>query len=212
VSAVYLSRREPHSDRRPGRILDIRVDNVFEQFLAARASAERIKLTVYRLGEKLNLQVTPAPRLTGAIGVAQGGVIQAQAVALPGGPQIKINTPQQPFDPANAAPPGLKGVLAGGEVGAGEIEALGMGVEDLAPALALAFNIPKGVKGVIIAEVANQAQAAGLLAGDVIRGINNRRVKSVVDFIKVMNTVGPNQDIVLDIYRQGQRFTVTMKG
>ena len=103
-------------------------------------------------------------------------------------------------------------MLRGGEVGAGEIEALGMGVEDLAPELALAYDIPKGIEGVIIAESANQAKAAGLLAGDVIRAINNRRVKSVVDFIKGMNTASMKEGIVLDIYRQGLRFQVTMRG
>jgi len=175
---------------------------MFQEFLSNKKPGDGVNLTVYRDGKRVNLEVNLA---AGTPGMGIEGVIQGQAVALATGPQ-------QPFDPANAAPPGLKGVLAGGEVGAGEIEALGMGVEDLVPELGLAFNIPKGVKGVIITEVANQAQAAGLLAGDVIRGINNRRVKSIVDFIKVMNTANMQQGITLDIYRQGQRFQVTMKG
>ena len=76
----------------------------------------------------------------------------------------------------------------------------------------MAYNIPRGLKGVIITESANQAQAAGIMTGDVIRGVDNRRVKSVEDFIKVMQRASLKKGIALDIYRQGQRFQVTMKG
>ena len=87
-----------------------------------------------------------------------------------------------------------------------------MGLEDMSPALALTYDIPKGVKGIVITEVAAQAQTAGLQMGDVIGAVNNRRVKSVVDFIKVMRKASLKKEIELDIYRQGQRFQVTMKG
>ncbi len=119
--------------------------------------------------------------------------------------------PAQPFDPENAVPPGLTGILKGGEVGAGEIEALGMGVEELVPELAIAYGIPKEKKGLVIAETGGQAQAAGLLMGDVIEVINNKRVKTIVDFIEVMNKADLQKGISLVVYRQGQRFRVTMK-
>ena len=86
-----------------------------------------------------------------------------------------------------------------------------MGVEELVPELALAYGIPKGVKGLIIAESANQAEAAGLLAGDVIQRINKRRVRTIVDFMKVMRKADLNKGVYLDVYRQGQTFQLKMK-
>ena len=195
----------------------IRVDNrsvkdgdMLETFLNKKKPGDKMKLTIYRDGKKMNLSPTLTIRPTGLQGgprvvfwpEPQGAALQARAVALA----------QQPFDPENVNPPGLTGVLKGGEVGAGEIEALGMGVEDLAPELALAYGIPKGEKGVIITESATQAAAAGLLAGDVIKAINNQRVRNVVDFIKAMSKASLKKGISLDVYRQGQRFNLTMKG
>jgi S1-C subfamily serine protease len=119
----------------------------------------------------------------------------------------------QPFNPENVNPPGLTGVLKGGEVGAGEVEALGMGVEELVPELALAFGIPEGEKGVVITESgAGQAQVAGLLPGDVIKAINNRPVRTIVDYIKAMRTADLKRGISLTVSRQGRRFDLIMKG
>jgi S1-C subfamily serine protease len=86
-----------------------------------------------------------------------------------------------------------------------------MGVEELSPELALAYGVPKGVKGLIVAESATQASAAGLLAGDVIKAINGRRVETIVDFIKVMNKASLRKGLSLDVYRQGQRFNLKIK-
>jgi S1-C subfamily serine protease len=205
----------------------IRADNrsikdeaMLESILNTKKPGDTIKLTIYREGKKINFEPVIGAQPAGLQGAAvfgRGGLypwcppaagIQAQAVALPAQPA----QPTQPFDPENAVPPGLTGILKGGEVGAGEIEALGMGVEELVPELAMAYGIPKGKKGLVIAETGGQAQAAGLLAGDVIEVINNQRVKTIVDFIEVMNKADLQKGISLVVYRQGQRFRVTMKG
>lgn len=171
----------------------VKDDVMLEAFLKKKKPGDEIKLTIYRDGKKLNVR----PILGGSpVG------LRVQTVALPA----------QLFNPENVDPPGLTGPLRGSEVGAGEIEALGMGVENLAPELALAYGIPSGEKGVIIAESAAQAEAAGLLAGDVIKAINYKKIESVTDFIKVMGKADLKRGILLDIYRQGQRFQVTMKG
>ncbi len=191
----------------------IRDHAMLDGFLQAKRPGEEVNLAVYRAGKMINL----TPKLTARpVGLTQSGfldgrppeipqegILQAQAVALPA----------QPFNPENIAPPipGLTGPLTGSEVGAGEIEALGMGVEELVPELALAYGIPKGVKGLIIAESANQAEAAGLLAGDVIQRINKRRVRTIVDFMKVMRKADLNKGVYLDVYRQGQTFQLKMK-
>ena len=160
---------------------------------------DKIKLTIYRDGKKMSLSV----KLSAALWPKRaGGVLQAQAVAA---------RAATPFDPEAVQPPGLTGVLQGSEVGTGEIEALGMGVEELSPELALAYGVPKGVKGLIVAESATQAAAAGLLAGDVIKAIDGQRVETIVDFIKVMNKASLRQGLSLDVYRQGQRFNLKIK-
>ena len=126
---------------------------MFEQFLAAKVPANAMKLTVYRFGDKLTLRILPAPMQAGAMTPAAGGVvIQAQAVAV------------VPATPGAPALPTLKGPLLGGEVEAGELEALGMGIQDISPALIATYNLPDGVKGVVITEVALQAQAGKYLA------------------------------------------------
>jgi serine protease Do len=104
----------------------------------------------------------------------------------------------------------LTGVLQGGEVGAGSIEALGMELGELTPELALAYGVPQGVRGLIVVESAAQAASAGLVANDVIEVVNGQPIETVADFIKVMNKVRPGKGISLDIYRQGQRFNLMM--
>ena len=187
---------------------------MFERILSQKRPTDEMRLTVYREGKRINVDVRlpggPAPAF-GGFG-PEGEWIDPRAMAAIPGQAVALTSPKTPLDPTNAAPPGLTGVLAGAEVEAGGIEALGMGVEDLAPELALAFNIPKGLKGVIVTESENQAQAAGIIAGDVIRAVDNRRVKSVADFIKIMQKASLKKGIALDIYRQGQRFQVIMKG
>jgi S1-C subfamily serine protease len=128
-------------------------------------------------------------------------VLKGQALALA----------QQPFNPQNIRPPGLTGVLQGGEVETGAIEALGMELGELSPELALVYGVPKGVTGLHVVESATPATAAGLLANDVIEAVNGQRVETIADFIKVMNKADLKRGISLNVYRQGQRFNLTIR-
>ncbi|MHC4088424.1 MAG: trypsin-like peptidase domain-containing protein, partial [Planctomycetota bacterium] len=106
---------------------------------------DKIKLTIYRDGKKKSLSV----KLSAALWPKPAGtILQAQAVAMP----VK-----QPFDAGLVPQPGLSGVLQGGEVETGAIEALGMELGELSPELALASGVPKGVTGLIVVESAAQA-------------------------------------------------------
>ncbi len=159
---------------------------------------DKIKLTIYRNGKKVSVRV----KLSIALWPEPAGtILQAQAVALPF---------KQPFAPGLVPPPGLTGVLQGSEVGAGEIEALGMELGELTPELALAYGVPRGVAGLIVVESAAQAAAAGLVGNDVIEAINGQPVETIADFIKVMNKASLGKGISLGIYRQGQRFNLMM--
>jgi S1-C subfamily serine protease len=177
----------------------VKDEAMFEALLSKKRVGEKIKLTIYRDGKKMSLSVN----LSAALWPKPAGtMLQGQAVALP---------VRQPFDPELVPPPGLTGVLRGSEVGAGEIEALGMELGELLPELALAYGVPKGVTGLIVTESAAPASAAGLLADDVIEAINGQRVKTIADFIKVMNKASLKKGISLDVYRQGQRFNLKIQ-
>lgn len=172
---------------------------MLEALLSKKRVGDKLKLTIYRDGKKMSLSVNLSAALWPK---PTGTMLQAQPVALP---------VRQPFDPGLVPPPGLTGVLQGSEVGTGEIEALGMELGELSPELALAFGVPKGVTGLFVAESAAPASAAGLLADDVIEAINGQRVKTIADFIKVMNKASLRKGISLDVYRQGQRFNLKIQ-
>jgi S1-C subfamily serine protease len=200
----------------------IRVDNrsvkdstMLEAALVKKRVGDKMKLTIYRDGKKMNLRPILTARTIGPQGAAvgfwgegpewpepQGAVLQAQPVALA----------QQPFNPGNVGPPGLTGVLQGGEVGAGEIEVLGMELTELSPELALVFGVPVGVRGLVVAESAAQAAAAGLMKDDIIEVIDGQPVETIVDFINAMNNASLRDGISLGVYRQGQRISLTMRG
>ncbi len=177
----------------------VKDESMFESLLSKKRVGEKIKLTIYRDGKKMSLSVN----LSAALWPKPGGtMLQAQPVAVP---------VRQPFGPELVPPAGLTGVLQGSEVGAGEIEALGMELGELLPELALAYGVPKGVMGLIVTESAAPASAAGLLADDVIEAINGPRVETIADFIKVMNKANLRNGIFLDVYRQGQRLNLKIQ-
>ena len=190
----------------------VKDDTMLEALLVKKRVGDTMKLTIYRDGKKMSLRPRLAVRPVGLQGPQaafwgewpepQGAVLKAQAVALA----------QQPFNPQNVRPPGLTGVLQGGEVETGAIEVLGMELGELSPELALVYGVPKGVTGLLVAESAAPAAGAGLLANDVIETVNGQRVETIADFIKVMNKADLKRGISLDVYRQGQRFSLMMKG
>ncbi len=160
----------------------VKDDAMLEALLSQKKVGDRLKLTVYRDGKKVSLRA----KLSAALWPNPAGPI----------PQV---------------PTGLTGVLQGGEVEAGSIEALGMELGELTPGLAQASGVPRGVKGLLVAESAAQAAAAGLLAGDVIEAVNGQRVETIADFINVMNNASLRTGISLDVCRQGQRYNLIMK-
>jgi len=173
----------------------VKDEAMFETLLSQKKVGDKIKLTVFRDRKKVSLRV----HLSAALWSKQAGtILQAQAVALQAQPGL-------------VPPTGFTGALQGGEVGAAEAEVLGMELGELTPGLALASGVPEGVKGLLVVESATQAAAAGLLADDVIESINGQRVETIADFIKVMNKASLRKGISLGVYRQGQRFNLTIK-
>lgn len=169
---------------------------MLESLFGEKMVGDKIKLTAYRDGKKLNFDVELLAR-------QQSVVPQAMPVALPAAGQPNTQNTQLPA---------LAGPLLGGEAGAGEIEALGMEVVELTPVLATTLGIPKSITGLVVAESTLQAAAAGLLTNDVIEGVNGQRVETLADFVRTMNKASLTNGISLGVYRQGQRFNLMLSG
>jgi S1-C subfamily serine protease len=197
----------------------VKDEAMLEALLNNKKYGDKVKLMVYRDGKKMTFNVSLSARPVEAAFQAQAGslsgagpewlepqgaVLQGQAVALAAQPFV-------PVGPGLVPSKGLTGVLQGSEVETGAIEALGMELGELSPELALAYGIPRGVRGLIVTESATQAAAAGLAANDVIEAINGQRVETIADFIKVMNKASLRKGISLGIYRHGQRLNLLIK-
>ncbi len=170
---------------------------MLENLLYQKRFGEKLKLTVYRDGKKVSVPVN----LSAASWPGPGGTtLQAQPVALPA-----------QTTPGTAAPPSLTGAMQGAEVGAAEVEALGMEIVELTPVLATAAGVPGSMRGLIVVESAAQAAAAGLMVNDVIVTINGQRVVTIDDFVKVMNKASLTNGIPLDVYRQGRQISLILQ-
>ncbi|MHC4727321.1 MAG: trypsin-like peptidase domain-containing protein [Planctomycetota bacterium] len=170
---------------------------MLESLLCQKRLGEKLKLTVYRDGQKVSLPVN----LMASSWPGPGGtILQAQPVALPAQPT-----------PGVTAPPVLTGAMKGAEVGAGEVEGLGMEIVELTPVLATAAGVPNGVKGLVVVESTAQAAVAGFAVNDVIVTVNGQRVVTINDFVNVMNKASLTNGIPMDVYRQGRRVNLILK-
>ena len=66
------------------------------------------------------------------------------------------------------------------------------------------YNISSRTKGVVIVDLDGSREIfMKLREGDVITGINNRRIDSLKDFRKVSQNINPTEGVLLDIQRNG---------
>jgi len=87
----------------------------------------------------------------------------------------------------------------------------GVIVQDLTPEIYSRLNLPKNLKGVIVAEVDEESPAAAvLIQGDVIQEINRQRVNNAKEYEKVVTMIKPGKDILLLIYRGGSSIYITL--
>ena len=170
----------------------VKDEQMLSTFLSKETPGNKVKFTVFRAG---STQV-----FYPVMGAPSGNAVPGQSV--------------NPADIiAGDVPPGLTGALKGGELGVGEMEALGMGVETLAPEWRIAFKIPAEIRqGVVVAEVGGLAQGAGLIAGDVIQFIDNQPVNSIEDYVAVMGQADLKNGVLLSVNRMGKRFSLMVKG
>jgi serine protease Do len=88
----------------------------------------------------------------------------------------------------------------------------GVSVQDLTPDLRSSLNIPDDVTGVVVAAVASDSVAQGLITqGDVIQQVNGREIGSVRQFEEAASGIKVKDTVLLLIYRNGGSLYLTIK-
>ncbi len=90
---------------------------------------------------------------------------------------------------------------------------LGMKTDDISSSIARKFNIDEDESGVVITYVQHGSVAAvnGLLPGDIIKQINNTKIKSIKDYKKFIRKHGNEDTYLLVIKRRGTLFYLTIE-
>ncbi|HBR14165.1 MAG TPA: hypothetical protein DD723_01290 [Candidatus Omnitrophica bacterium] len=96
-------------------------------------------------------------------------------------------------------------------IGAGDAEWAGMSVSNITPALRMEFNIPKDEQGVVVNWSEDPAYSAGVLGGDLLKAINNKKVKNISEFLKGAKAANLETGVLLDMLRNGQPLYITME-
>ena len=83
---------------------------------------------------------------------------------------------------------------------------LGMQVTDLSTDRARQFGVDERSGGVLVVEVTNDGRAAraGVLVGDVIKGINRKKVNGLKDYSRLIQKIGKKDNIYLLVTRRNQ--------
>ncbi|MBF0486047.1 MAG: hypothetical protein HQL16_06005 [Candidatus Omnitrophica bacterium] len=96
-------------------------------------------------------------------------------------------------------------------VGAGDAEWGGMSVSNVTPAMRMEFSIPKDELGVVVDWAEDPAYSAGVRSGDLIKAINNQKIYTLKDFLRITHTTSLQPGVLLDILRNGQPLYITME-
>ena len=72
------------------------------------------------------------------------------------------------------------------------------------------YNLPEGVYVTSVYD-GSDAQAKGVVTGDIITAVNDTRVTSIDELNRVKNQFSAGDTVTLTIYRRGQYFDVEVK-
>ncbi|MBF0489289.1 MAG: PDZ domain-containing protein [Candidatus Omnitrophica bacterium] len=106
---------------------------------------------------------------------------------------------------------GLFCIAALMHIGAGDAEWAGMTVSNLTPTIAMEFNVPKDEKGVVVNWCEDSSYSSGLRGGDLLKAINNKKVKNISEFLKATKGITLDKGALLDVMRNGQPLYLTLK-
>ena len=89
----------------------------------------------------------------------------------------------------------------------------GVAVQDLDHDTARELGFKGKVQGVVVAKVKpySGAEKAGLMPGDVIRGINRQPIKSVKDFVRMSSAVRKGDNVLILVNRRGTSLFLSAK-
>jgi serine protease Do len=89
----------------------------------------------------------------------------------------------------------------------------GVSVQELTPEFIERFDIPKKLKGVIVAEVAEDSPAFGIIKpGDIIQEINKQSIAGLKDYENIVGKIKPGEDVMLFIRRGQASKYITLSG
>jgi serine protease Do len=91
-------------------------------------------------------------------------------------------------------------------------QGLGLELSNLSAALARQYDLGDGGSGVVVTAVlpGSPAAEAGIQPGDLVRGVNRKRVSNVQEFKSAVDRLGKNDPVVLLLRRNDNSFYVTV--
>jgi serine protease Do len=89
----------------------------------------------------------------------------------------------------------------------------GVAVADITDDIRTALNLPKDMRGAVIAEIDADSPAgkAGLREGDVIQEVNKQPVSNAKDLVAISKKLKPNEKILIRVYSQGRSAYVALE-
>jgi serine protease Do len=112
--------------------------------------------------------------------------------------------PAQPPTPPEPSQPGEESQEQGNALAS-------VHVEELTPDKARQLDLPNGVRGVLVTDVAPDGGLADLQKGDVIEEISQQPVSSTEDYNKIVSALDPNQPQVLSVCRHRVRSFLVLR-
>jgi S1-C subfamily serine protease len=166
---------------------------------------------IAELAELLQVSASINPGDSGAPLVDARGQVVAILAASMGGPADEGDAPQGICFavPLNAVKAALPALMAGEEIERGW---LGVGVQELTPALQAEFGVGDG-RGVMVARVigGGPAARAGVREGDVVRAFDGEPVRSPRELIARVAAAPAGSDSTLVVMRNGREETVSVR-
>lgn len=68
------------------------------------------------------------------------------------------------------------------------------------------------VNGVIVTRAGEPADEAGIKQGDIVKKVNQMKITTIKDFKKAVDRADPSKGILLDIFRDGRPYFITVGG
>ncbi|MFZ5998566.1 MAG: DegQ family serine endoprotease [Nitrospirota bacterium] len=88
----------------------------------------------------------------------------------------------------------------------------GIHVQELTPEMREALNAPKDMKGVIVTSISWESPARQVLRkNDIIQEVNRKPVSGLQEYESIVSKIGPDETVLLLVYRNGGSLYVTIK-